>query len=282
MKVRQDNPKTFANFEVNSFDCFGTLIDWNGKCGLRCSLKPFEFFAHHDLLLEGVYNALSPLRARLDKSHRLRTDRHELLARFSSLEVQLVNTNPTGIYSSLLKQAYITLSEDLSLPKPSQEELSTFGASFGDWPAFPDTVDALKTLKKHYKLVILSNVDRASFAKVLAGPLREVSFDAVYTAEDIGSYKPDLRNFEYLLSHIEQDFSVTKSQVLHTAHSLRADHVPAKIMGIDSAWIARGEDGSSMGGEWEDYSDSVEYTWKFDSMGGIADAVEKDFVSDTK
>ncbi|KAK5050875.1 hypothetical protein LTR84_003434 [Exophiala bonariae] len=254
MKVRTENPKSFRDFKLSSFDCFGTLIDWN----------------------EGVYKALEPIRSRLPESHPLYTDRRGFLSKFSSFEVPLVINNPRGIYSTLLSEAYMKLARNFG-QTPTEEEGKAFGASVGDWPAFPDSVAALNSMKKHYKLVILSNVDRTSFAKVLAGPLAEVEFDAVYTAEDIGSYKPDINNFEYLLSHVEKDFGLKKDQILHTAQSLRADHAPAKLIGLDSAWIVRGDEGFAMGGEWADYDGKIEYTWKFETMEEISKAVEKDF-----
>jgi 2-haloalkanoic acid dehalogenase type II len=109
----------------------------------------------------------------------------------------------------------------------------------GEWPAFPDSAEALAYLKGHFKLIILSNVDRASFA----GSNRRlaVEFDEIFTAEDIGSYKPNLRNFEYLLEHLAAN-GVGKDDLLHVAQSLFHDHVPANRMGIASAWIDRRHD----------------------------------------
>nr|GFD60369.1 hypothetical protein [Tanacetum cinerariifolium] len=80
-------------------------------------------------------------------------------------------------------------------------------------PAFPDTVAALRRLQKTFKLVVLSNVDNESFQAGNAHGLEGFKFDAVYTAQDIGSYKPDLRNFEYMLSHVKEDFGIEKGQV---------------------------------------------------------------------
>jgi 2-haloalkanoic acid dehalogenase type II len=112
-----------------------------------------------------------------------------------------------------------------------------FGGSIPHWPAFPDTADALRILKGHFRLVILSNVHRDGFAA--SNRKLGVEFDAVYTAEDIGSYKPDPRNFEYLLGHLRQDLGVEKLAVLHTAQSLFHDHVQARAFGIANAWIDR-------------------------------------------
>ena len=112
-----------------------------------------------------------------------------------------------------------------------------FGGSVPDWPAFPDSAEALAYLKRHFKLVILSNVDRASFAA--SAKKLGATFDAVYTAEDVGAYKPDLRNFNFMLEHLEADLGVRKSEILHTAQSLHHDHVPAERAGLARAWIDR-------------------------------------------
>lgn len=147
----------------------------------------------------------------------------------------------------------------------------------GKWPAFPDTIEALNRLKKHYKLVILSNVDQKSFHEVLEGPLKDVRFDAVYTAEEIGSYKPDLNNFHYLLDHVRAELGVEKGKVLHTAHGLKSDHVPALEMEMSSAWVARG-DGDGKGGKLGAVKGKVGFTWQFENMRDMADAVDAEAV----
>ena len=123
----------------------------------------------------------------------------------------------------------------MDLATPAKSEADAFGASVNQWPIFPDTIEALKQLKKHYKLVILSNVDKQSFAHVLKGALAGVEFDAVYVAEEIGSYKPDLKNFQYLFSHARDDLGVQMEQILMTAVGLKSDHVPAMKVGMTSA-----------------------------------------------
>src|SRR5213078_2935026 len=107
----------------------------------------------------------------------------------------------------------------------SDEDHRRFGASVPDWPAFADSAPALAYLAQHYKLVILSNVDRESFKG--SNARLGVSFDAIYTAEDVGSYKPDQKNFAYMLDGLkERGFG--RDHILHTAQSLFHDHVPAK------------------------------------------------------
>jgi len=133
----------------------------------------------------------------------------------------------------------------------------------------------LHRLQKYYKLVILSNVDKESFGKVLAGAFADVKFDAVHVAEEIGSYKPDLNNFHYLFKHVKEDFGIERRQILHTAHSLRADHVPSKELGLTSTWIQRDES-TGPGSKMETFRDKVAFTWQFNTLGEMADAVEQE------
>lgn len=165
------------------------------------------------------------------------------------------------------------LADALDLPAPAKSEADAFGASVGRWPIFSDTIDALKQLKKHYKLVILSNVDKQSFAQVLKGALAGIEFDAVYVAEEIGTYKPDLENFQYLITHARDELGVQMDQILMTAHGLKSDHVPAKKVGMTSAWISRGEGNKEV----KAIEGDVAFTWRFDGMGEMAAAAEKEF-----
>src|SRR5271157_1295776 len=123
-----------------------------------------------------------------------------------------------------------------SFTKASWEECVQYGNSIKDWPAFPDSTEALGYLKRHFKLVILSNVDNESFAE--SNKKLGVDFDAIYTAEDIGSYKPSDRNFEYMLSMLKMR-GYEKSDILHTAESMFHDHAPANRHGLKSSWIHR-------------------------------------------
>ena len=101
----------------------------------------------------------------------------------------------------------------------SWDDCLRYGRSVRDWPAFPDTAAALTYLKQHYKLVILSNVDNENFG--FSNRKLGVDFDAIYTAEDIGSYKPSLNNFEYMLARLSER-GIARSAILHTADT----HVP--------------------------------------------------------
>ena len=178
---------------------------------------------------------MHPLLGRLPLEHPLRKDRVSLLNHFHEIETLICASKPDLKYPSLLSEAYIGLSQYLDLAVPEESEANKFGASVGKWPIFPDTTAALKQLKKYYKLVILSNVDKESFAQVLKGALAGVEFDAVYVAEEIGSYKPALNNFHYLVKHARDELSVQMEEILMTAHGLSSDHVPAMKMGMTSA-----------------------------------------------
>lgn len=111
-----------------------------------------------------------------------------------------------------------------------------------------------------------------------------VDFDGIYTAQEIGSYKPDKANFEYLFGHARKDLGIDaeKGELLHVARSLKVDHVPCKEIGLRSVWISRGADNkTSEGGivkdELAQYEGSVGFEWRFDSIGDFADEVERQF-----
>lgn len=116
---------------------------------------------------------------------------------------------------------------------------------------------------------MLSNVDHESFAGSNSGPLQGVKFDLVLTAQDVGSYKPDLRNFAYMIEEVNKTFGVPKEQIIQTAQSQFHDHHPAKEMGLWSSWIVR--PGATMGNR-----DKAVYDWKFDTLGEMAEALENE------
>ena len=207
-----------SDFRVLSFDCYGTLIDWES----------------------GILTALAPLRARTGPT----LDDAAILAAFAAHESAQQAETPAMPYAALLAVVYGRLAREWGA-REDERENERFGVSIGDWPAFPDTVAALRTLAQRHRLVILSNVDRDSFRAT--NQRLGVTFDAIYTAQDIGSYKPDPRNFRYLLERLKAD-GFEKSDLLHVAQSLFHDHVPANAQGIASAWIDRRGDAERNGG----------------------------------
>ena len=229
------------DYKLLCFDVYGTLIDWES----------------------GIVDALQPL---LEAS-KATLSRAQILTIYHEIEKAQQIKTPGLKYTELLSTIYPQIAARLGLGEPTAEQSEAFGQSIGRWPAFPDTVDALRRLGKHYKLVPLSNTDRESISRTIAGPLHGVAFDMVITAQDVGSYKPDLRNFEHMLREVEDRFGVTKDEVLQTAQSQVHDHHPAKKMGIKSCWIVR--PGTVMG----NCADEI-YDWRFDTLGHMADALE--------
>jgi 2-haloacid dehalogenase len=216
------------DYDVLSFDCYGTLIDWES----------------------GLYAAFAPLltRAGVDES------------------AQQVAT-PAMLYADLLAEMHGQLAEVWGVARNNDED-KRFGNAIGDWPAFPDTAEALQYLKQHYRLIILSNVDRRSFAA--SNPRLGVTFDAIYTAQDIGSYKPDRRNFTYLIDRLAEQ-GTARDRILHVAQSLFHDHVTANAVGLASARIdRRGDAGGS--GATAPITIPVRYDYCFPTLGALAEA----------
>jgi 2-haloacid dehalogenase len=206
-----------ADFKVLTFDCYGTLIDWES----------------------GMFQALRPLIRRARPS----LSRDEVLQAHARHESTQQLATPTKPYRELLAIVYKRLAEEWGAAA-TWDECLAYGRSVGDWPAFDDSAEALKYLKEHYKLVILSNVDNASFA--FSNARLGVEFDAVFTAEDIGAYKPSPKNFEYMLEKLA-GLGIGKSDILHTAESLFHDHGPANEFGLANCWIHRRHDEGGFG-----------------------------------
>lgn len=169
------------------------------------------------------------------------------------------------LYSKIVSSAYERIATHLNVTY-TPEEATAAGESIKDWKPFPDTVDALRRLSKHYRLIILSNVDLESFAYTKPQLEHGFTFDKILTAQEIGSYKPDHRNFKYMLNVVETGFGIPKDQVLVTAQSLTHDHVPANELGLKSVWIDRPGGGLKREG--------VKWDWRFETLGDMADALE--------
>ncbi|MBT8064050.1 MAG: HAD family hydrolase [Gammaproteobacteria bacterium] len=246
------NPRArpLTDFKVLTFDCYGTLIDWE----------------------TGIWDALQPLIA---ANARIDADRAGLLERFGRLENRLEIEMPDLAYPRILAHVHHELALE-SRMKSTRALDEAFGESVARWPAFADSAGALDYLETRYRLVILSNVDRAGFAA--SNRKLGVDFDAVYTAEDIGSYKPHPANFEYLLRRLQADFSLGRPDVLHTAQSLFHDHVPARAAGLATAWIDRQDlAGAGSWGATARVEQPPEPDFRFRSMDAMAAAVAAAF-----
>jgi len=198
----------FDEFEVLTFDCYGTLIDWEN--GILSALKPI----------------LEENNVQIDDDELLR-----LYARFES-------DAESGVYikyREVLKNVGRRFVEEFDLLIPDGNEYF-FAESLQFWKPFSDSVESLRRLKEKYKLGILSNVDRDLFA--LSSIHLEVNFDQIFTAEDIGSYKPSPLNFQYMLDNI----GYSKDKILHVAQSLYHDIAVARSLDISAVWVNRRHD----------------------------------------
>lgn len=237
------NASSLADFDALSFDCYGTLIDW--EAGISTALRPWATTA--GLTLD---------------------DEHLLLA-FATEEARAEEEHPDDLYPQILARAMRGMGSALGVAV-SDNEAEAFATSVPAWPAFPDSPDALERLTRHFKLIILSNVDRNSFAG--SNKRLGVTFTSILTAQDIGSYKPSPRNFEALLAESAR-LGVPDGRLLHVAQSLFHDHVPAKAFGLPTVWINRRMNNPGWGATPEPES-PVTPDWVFGSMGEFADAVE--------
>jgi 2-haloacid dehalogenase len=237
-----------TKYAALSFDCYGTLIDWE----------------------TGILGVLRPWATECG----LEVDDEHLLLAFGDHESAAEREQPTSLYPAILAEAFRRTATSLGV---AVEE--TWAARLGDsvphWPAFPDSSEALAALAQHYRLIIVSNVHRAGFA---ASNLRlRGDFAAIITAEDVSAYKPADNHF-VALDRVLVDLGIERSQLLHVAQSLFHDHVPARRLGLTSVWINRRRNRPGWGATPEpggEYS----YALEFASMADLADAVETSFAA---
>lgn len=195
----------FSRFRAISFDCYGTLIDWEA----------------------GI---LPVLRALVARHNRKLTDA-EMLELYGEFEAE-AESGPYRSYREVLQAVVAAFGERLGF-HPSPSEISSLAESVPAWPAFADTVAALAQLKKRYKLAIISNIDDDLLAQTRKH-LR-VEFDAVVTAQQVRGYKPSLHNFKLALERL----GIPREQLLHAAQSIYHDVVPAQSLGIATVWVNR-------------------------------------------
>ena len=195
----------YGRFEALTFDCYGTLIDWEAG------------------ILAGLRAGLAGLRPQP-------TD-DELLERYSRTEAAL-EAGPYLRYRTILARAMGEVVRGYGV-EPSDAAAATFGGSVPDWPAFPDTAAALARLKTRFRLGVITNCDDDLFAGSI--PRLGVEFDWIVTAESVGSYKPNPRNFTVAFERL----GLPRERILHVAQSLFHDHAPAGQLGLSSVWIDR-------------------------------------------
>jgi 2-haloacid dehalogenase len=203
----------FQQFEVLSFDCYGTLIDW--ESGILAALKT--------ILL----------------NHQVNLEDEQILEIYAQSE-----SNHQGgdylKYREILKNVVQDFCQKTNIT-PSESELNYLAESLKYWEPFPDTVEALKALKKRYKLTIISNIDDDLFADTAKH--LEVELDWIITAEQVKSYKPSLQNFEFAI----QRMGISPDKLLHVAESIYHDIIPTKSMGLTAVWVNRRKDKEGFG-----------------------------------
>ena len=224
-----------SDYKALTFDVYGTLIDWES----------------------GMVTALKPLTDRVSQS----LTRDDILEAHAFYESTTQRWTPAKTYSELLPVVYRRLAEEWGVAV-TWEECVAYGLSVRQWPAFDDSREALAYLKQHFKLVVLTNTDNLSFSG--SNTRLGVPFDGVYTAEDIGRYKPAGRNFDYMLEMLARQ-GIAKGDILHTAESMFHDHAPANTFGLSSCWIYRRHDKEGFGATMNP-GDMPTYDFRFNSM----------------
>lgn len=240
--MENDAPLDLTRFRALSFDCYGTLIDW--ETGILAVLQPWA------------------------DEHGLETSGDELLLAYGTGEATVEREAPTTRYPDVVAEAFRLAGRSLGVAV-SEAWADRIAGSIGDWPAFPDSAEALAELAERYDLFVVSNVDRASFGASNAR-LRG-RFADVITAEDVGAYKPADPHFEALDRSLAAR-GIGTDQLLHVAQSLSHDHVPAHRRGLRSVWINRRHDRPGWGATLEP-EEPFSYDREYASMREFAAAV---------
>lgn len=234
-----ERPRRLSDAAVLTLDGYGTLVDReNGVIG---ALMPWL----HDV---GVT-----------------AGRGEILRAFAQAE--RASLAPGISYRDVLIRVHGTVAEFFGVD-PDRKAAEDFASSIGRWPVHPDAPAALTYLKQHFQLVVLTNADHAAFDAT--NEALGVEFDAVYTAEDTGMFKPDAGMFSFLLKKFEEA-GIEKRQVLHVAGSIRFDHVPAKRLAMNTCWIHR-KNGKERLAKAHKRGLDVHPDFRFRTLGGLADA----------
>ena len=202
----------FNGFEWLSFDCYGTLVDWE----------------------TGISTAVDEVL----QSHGIRKSKSEILELFADAEPKVQASEAYLEYRLVLRRVMELIGAELGF-RGIESDLDCLADTLPGWPVFPDVADALNAFKTRYKLAVISNVDDDLFARTVEA--LGVDFDAVVTSEQARSYKPDLRNFNLAASRM----AVERERWLHVAESLYHDIGPANRLGITSVWVNRGDGGGA-------------------------------------
>jgi len=196
----------FNQFKVLTFDCYGTLIDW--ESGILSTLRTILSSCTKDIIDT------------------------QIIKLYDKFERRIQSGNEYVNYKEVLKRVVQQFGNEFEF-NPSHSELNCLIDSIGNWNAFPDTIPALKKLKEKYKIAIISNIDDDLFA--LTEKQLQVKFDRIITAEQVKSYKPSLKNFRYAIEKI----GVNPDQILHIAQSIYHDIIPTNSLNLSNVWVNR-------------------------------------------
>ena len=200
----------FDRIEWISFDCYGTLVDW--ETGICASVS-------------GVL-----------ESHGIMRTRAEILSLYADAEPKVQSAGDFIEYREVLRQVMALIGDELGI-RCTGSELSCLADTLPHWPVFPEVPSALNALKSRHRLAVISNVDDDLFAGTAEA--LGVEFDAIVTSQQARSYKPDLRNFNLAASRM----AVEKEAWLHVAESRYHDIAPANLLGVASVWVDRPDRG---------------------------------------
>jgi 2-haloacid dehalogenase len=199
----------WKQFRLMTFDCYGTLVDW--EAGIFAVLKPWAAAAQTV------------------------ASEDELLAAFGEAESAAEHAMPKSVYRDILRETTKGVAAKFGrVASPAEQD--ALATSVGDWPVFADTVEGLRALQGWHKLMVVSNVDKASFART--APKLGVRLDGLVTAEEVGAYKPDVKMFERAMQ-LAGELGVKKEEILHVAQSLYHDVAPARALGLTTVWVDR-------------------------------------------
>ncbi len=199
----------FSKYRVLTFDCYGTLIDWDG----------------------GITELVRPWLAELDP--RLPPDL--LLTSFALMQAKFQQVRPVLLYADVMRRTWSDIEGTFGW-QTDPAHANAFAESVGTWPPFPDTVESLRYLERFYRLAILSNVDNSSLGKTLK--LLQVPFALTVTAEDAETYKPSLALFNKAIAMLD-DMGISRNEILHVAQSKHHDINPGRELGLTTVWVNR-------------------------------------------
>lgn len=199
----------FDRYKVLTFDCYGTLIDW--ETGIETVVRPWLRALHSQVPADLVITS------------------------FALMQAKHQQTRPTLLYPEVLRRTWRDIEGTFGWDE-DQARAEAFAASVPDWPPFPDTTECLRYLAGRYRLAILSNVDNASLARTLR--LFDVPFELTVTAEDVASYKPGRPHFDRAIAELARR-GIASHEILHVAQSKHHDINPGRQLGLTTVWVDR-------------------------------------------